>query len=524
MNIDSKNENQKSPGGATKTVNRESLIQRIINFFFNRNNPAYERKRLLKDISKSLRKMHTKYYSPKNQYALPGLAKLFYEFYKTLGPAQTLVQNADSSGALKLITIESFLDDKQFQLKSRFNEKEIRERVQYSSPKKVAQELKDELVTYFAIYDTEKTKLIDSIYVFLQHFLSLVHFDYYFLIKKFDASLPEGNFFYKPNFEAINGEYIVDELKDFLDITYNMDRQVNWDSVLDILKDYRSVEIVSRNGFRKLISRIKEIKRNRALELIIKHIEGDPYYKPRPISYNSRIVEPYLSKLKTQTDLIIQKLSQEKRSKNIEDLCMQIFGTTSVSRMKNYTEKANEQFKKKMIGGFIYVTPLNFLKAFLIDYNKKDVREVVDLLLVRGKWTANILSQKLSDCFNQLMEITDRLLQFDERLVEDGPIRINLKKALLRVEKDAKNARDIRQMLKEINDEAKSIVYESAQNLISLGKNLKQILDDYSANPHNLIINWKEIDTFTDNRIKKQVIEIYKKIYYFIKLLQYYSA
>jgi hypothetical protein len=524
METEDKNQTNKDTEGPETAGARENFIQKIISFFMGRNDPAFEKKRLLKDITRSLKKLHTKYYSVKNKYALPGLAKMFHEFYKTLGPAQTLVQHADSSGGLKLIAIESFLDEKQQELKNRFNEKDIRERVQYTAPKKVAQDLKEELITFFAIFDTDKTKIIDSTYNNLPQFLSLVHFDYFFLIKKFDASLPEGNFFYKPNFEAINGEYIVDELKDFIDITYNLDRPVNWDLVMDILKEYRGVEVVSRNGFRKLVNNIKELKRSRVIELIIKHIEFDPFYKPSPVNYGSKIVEPYLSKLKTQTDLIIQKLSQEKRSKNIEELTMQVFGTTSVSRMKNYTEKANEQFKKKMVGGFIYITPLNFLKAFLIDYNKKDVREVVGLFLVRGKWTANVLSQKLSDCFNQLVEITDRLIEFDESLNEEGPVRLNLKKAFLRSDKDSKAARDVRQMLKEINDDAKSIVYEAAQNLISLGKNLKQLLDDYGATPHNLIINWKEIDTYTDNRIRNTIIEVYKKIYYFIKLLQYYSS
>jgi gas vesicle protein len=191
--------------------------------------------------------------------------------------------------------------------------------------------------------------------------------------------------------------------------------------------------------------------------------------------------------------------------------------------MKNYNEQKNAIFKKKMMGGYIYTTPLNYVKAFLIDYNKKTIRDVVDLLIVKGKWTTNILSQQLSDAFQQLVEITENLLVFDESLADDTPEGTKMKNLAIRADRDKKAARLLRQMLKESNDMAKKIMYDAAQGLIILAKNLKSLLNDYSKQPHELIINWKEIDTHTDNTIKERIINIYKNIYYFIQLLQLYN-
>ena len=183
----------------------------------------------------------------------------------------------------------------------------------------------------------------------------------------------------------------------------------------------------------------------------------------------------------------------------------------------------NDIFKKRMLGGFIHTIPLNYVRAFLIDYNKKTIRDVIDLLIVKGKWTTNILSQQLSDSFQQLVDVTENLLQFDESLSDDTPEGTKLKNMAIRADRDKKTARLLRQMLKEINDSAKKIMYDAAQGLIILAKNLKSLLDDYSRQPHELIINWKEIDTHTDNTIKERIINIYKHIYYFIKLLQIYN-
>jgi hypothetical protein len=35
-------------------------------------------------------------------------------------------------------------------------------------------------------------------------------------------------------------------------------------------------------------------------------------------------------------------------------------------------------------------------------------------------------------------------------------------------------------------------------------------------------MNWKEIEQYSEEDIKKKVTEVYKKLYYFIQLMQYY--
>ncbi|MBN2735605.1 MAG: hypothetical protein JXR70_01400 [Spirochaetales bacterium] len=500
-----------------------NFFQKVIAFITGQADPNFRKQRALKEIGKWLKKNRQKFYNPKNRNVLPGLAKFFYEFYKVLGPAQAMVNHAESSAALKTIVIESFLTKDQAEVKNNFTEDAIRERVKITEINQLTEELKEEMIRFFTGFDSEKAKSINGNYNFLQQFLNLVHFDYYFFLRKFDSALPEGNFFYKPNFEAIGGEYITDELKDFIDVAFMLDRPINWDYIQDTLKEYRGVEVVSRTGLKKILKQLHDVQKSGVFEQIIRHIDNDPFFKISPHIERNKIVEPYLSKMKTQTELTLQKLSHEKRSKNIDELCVRVFGTTSISRMKNYSENTNTMFKKKILAGFIYVTPMNYLRAFLIDYCKKDVREVVDLLLVRGKWTSNLLSQQLSDTFHQLVQLSDDLIEFDNSLAEESSIRQKLKQVALRADKDKKFDRTLRQMLKEINDDAKRIVFETAQHLITLGKSLKQMLDDCRTEPPEIIINWKEIETHSDNTIQNQLAEIYKKIYFFVKLLQYYS-
>ena len=200
-----------------------------------------------------------------------------------------------------------------------------------------------------------------------------------------------------------------------------------------------------------------------------------------------------------------------------------LYGTAAVSRMKNYTEKANIAFSRKMLGGYIHVQGLNFLKAFLLDFFKKDIRELVDLFLVRGQWSTNQLSQQLSEAFHNVLTVSEKLVAFDEALADDGPTGSRLRALLHKSERDKEQITVLRNQLKTINDEAQSLINISAQNLIVVGKNLKGLLDDAGRSPHDLLINWREIEQASDTPIAARITEVYKRIYLFIQLMQFFA-
>lgn len=498
------------------------FFQKLIGIFTGGDDPEREKKRLLKDIAKELKKQKYKFYKPKTREALPGLAKWFYSFYKLLGPAKVLLENAESSGALKTILIETFLSEKQQAKLNSFEEDNIRAAAEKSDIKQVASRLKEELVSFFSAFDNEKIKIINSTYNRIQIFLQLINYDYYFLLKKFDSGLQEGNFSYSPNFDSINGEYVSDDLKDFLSILHIIDPDADWDAVFDVFARYKGQDVINRNEWKKAVRALVAVRRSSILQLIVKHIDDDPHYKVTIFPPQEKIVEAYLSKMKTQAEMTIQKLLQEKRHGKIDKLASAVFGTSAVSRMKFYTEKANMVFSKRMLGGFIHITPMNYLKAFLLDFVKKDIKTVVDILLIKGQWSSQIMSQQLSESFHHLLEISDQLLKFDESLSEEGEVGAKLKALVTKADRDPNSMSVLKQKLNDINEKALLMLKSSAQNLITLAKNLKLCIEDYQKQPRELLINWKELEGAFEGNVKESLAGIYKTIYYFIQLLQFF--
>ncbi len=499
----------------------EGFFKKLISILLKGSDPEKEKKRLLREIAKTLKKHRLKFYNPKSEEAQPGMAKFFYEIYKIISPAQVLLENAESSGALRSIIIDAFMSEEQREIMELLDEDAIRKRANQVDPKILASELKDKLVGFFAGFTSDKVNSINALYNLLIVFLNIVGFDYYFGLKKFDSGLPERDFVYNPKFEPIKAEYIVEDIKDFLAVLPgNFDE--NWEELFNVLKAYKGTEIIDRVQWKKILKGLEVVRKERIFVLMIQHIDKDPKYNFSPIVNTNRIVDDYLNKIRTQTEIILQKILKERRSKKVDGLLMEVFGTTAISRMKNYTEKANLMFSKKMLGGFIYVAPANYLKAFLLDFFKRDIKTLMDLLLIRGKWATVISSQHLSDAFHSVMDVSGKLVVFDEELSDEGNKGIAFKALTSKSDRDKNSITILRTQLKETNDQVLNMITAAAQNLIIMGRSLKTVMEDKDKKDHEMIINWKEIENASDLEVKDEIARVYKKIYHFVQLMQFF--
>jgi len=484
-----------------------NVFQRLLSFLFSSSDPEKEKRKQLKEIAKQLSRHRFKFYKPKGEEALPGFAKFIYSIYKVLSAAQVFLEHADSSSVLKSIIIESYLTKEQLAIKEFISEEKLKERSLKIDVKTLSSELKDKLISFYSAFDIEKVKHINGMYNLMESFWQVIN-------------LPERDFVYTPKFESINAEYIVNDIKDLLEVLPLLEQNTDWDNLFNILKEYKKNDVVSRHNWKKTIKLINDVIKSSVMVLMVRHIEKKPGFRMKTFPPKDKIVEEYLSRLKTQSELIMQKIIKERKEGKVNELLKQIFNTTAISRVKFYTEKANLSFSKKMLGGYVHVASLNYLKAFLLDFIKKDIKEIVDILLIRGTWTTNLLSQQLSDSFHNLIGISDELVRFDESLSEEGDLGIKVKNSIHLVDRDKTRMKQLRTLLKKINDEAAAIIQNAGNNIIIVGKNLKSALDDYSREHHELIINWNEIDTATDGHVKQLIVDVYKKIYLFIQLIK----
>jgi hypothetical protein len=502
-----------------------AFLDKIFSLFSQANDPESVKKKLLKQLTKELtQNKYARFYKIKTEEIEPPLGKFFFDMYKIAAPAQIIMQNAVKSAQLKQSVVEAFMDKKLLEIQARLSPEVIEENAKKTVPKELSKRLKEDIAALSGAFDTAQISAVDRCYNLILAFAQFVTYDFFFLLRKFDPNIPERNLNYQPRFEHIRAEYISEDLKDFLDVSFAVDPDQDWKTALKALKAYRNnVDVVSPEAWNKLLVFLRDVRKSNIMELMIRHIDKNPVWQSSPKLPDEHIVEAWLEIKRSEAEEAIDKIVNAKRNAQIDLLAKNVFGSADVIRLKYYTPQAGEIYTKKNFDGFLHVQGLNYLKAFTLDYFKKDIRELCDLLLIRGQWSNMALSQQMSEGFHSILNISEKLLAFDEALSDSGENGFRLKASIVKADRDKSQAKYVRIILKTVNNSAMEMINSSSAALIAIGKNLKNILDDAQKSPHELIINWKELDVISETPLAQRISGIYKKIYYFVQLMQLFA-
>ncbi len=294
---------------AQKPAEQKTSLSKTPGFFarllslFASDDPERKKQKELREITGELKRSRARFYNPVRLTAEPNLARFFWEIYKSVAAAQVLLKGAEVSGALKMALVDLSLNEEQARLRERLTEKSITERAQRGAdPAALDVEVKRDLKTLMGGIDTDWMNDLDALFNRVLVFLDLIGFDYYFLLRKFDPGLPERDFSYTPRFEAIDAAAVQGELQDFLEVLPNVDPEADWGRIMSVLKEHRGMEVASKESLRRTLQIIREVQRSGVMLLMVRHMLGNPAWKPMVRTHRDRIVEPYLSKLKAEAE------------------------------------------------------------------------------------------------------------------------------------------------------------------------------------------------------------------------------
>ena len=75
-------------------------------------------------------------------------------------------------------------------------------------------------------------------------------------------------------------------------------------------------------------------------------------------------------------------------------------------------------------------------------------------------------------------------------------------------------------LVNDANEAAYKFIVVSTRNLITMGKIIKSLVEDYAKQKPMLIGNWKELEKYAETPLKDMNIDLYKKIYLFSTLVK----
>jgi hypothetical protein len=493
------------------------FFQKLFSFFGREKDGG--RGRLLKKIAKDIQgSRFARFYKPKSIEVQPAMAKYFYDIYKNLSHAQVFLQNADKSPKLKLLTVEAFLDMKFLDARQRLNADYVEERAKTMSITEVSRLLKEDLTILAEAFDEDFISRVDRCYNRILAVIQFTGFDYYLFLRKFDPSLQERNFSTAPHFKPVRGDLVEEEIKDFLDAACPIENDSDWTMPLQVLKAFKNgLDAVKEEEWLSVLAQLRDLRRTSILELMIRHISLDPRWEFKARITQKHIAEAYLKERRQEVENAVSGFLSSQRTNQVNLLAQELFGDPTVKRLQYYTEKNNESFIRLGIGGFAYTQILNYLKIFLMDFFQQDMQNICELLLIRGHWSSMEQSKEMSETFHALLKNTDQLLALEQSLGEDGEEGSKIRSILLKAGRNQSQLRYLNTMIRLIDERARDLLNNTAEALILLGRQFKEILQD-SKSDGVYILNYRELQKESDPPLTQRIILNYKRIYSYLQL------
>ncbi|MDR3148251.1 MAG: DUF5312 domain-containing protein [Treponema sp.] len=490
--------------------------------FFHPDKTERGNRRLLKQLGKDLAGNRlARFYKPKLLEAQPAMAKFFWDFYKILAHAQTFLQNAAKSAQLRQITVEAFLDMRYLDARQRLNADYVEEKATIMPITEVSHLLKEDLAILADAFDGDFVSRVDACYNKILHIIHLVAFDYFFFLHKFDSGIPERNFNVVPHFKPVRGAMILEDIKDFLEISYPIDPDTDWTMPLQVLKVYKNgMDVLMPDEWAKLLGALRDLRRSAILELMVRHISQDPYWEFKTRISQEHIAAAYLEERRREVDEAFTGFLYSQKQNQVAALAGELFGDPDIKRLLYYTEKDSEAFVAKGLDGFTYAQCLNYLKAFMVDFFREDIQNLCELLLVQGLWASIEQSKAVSDLFHILVNNTDRLLALEQSLSENGENGAGLRIALAKSNRNRSQLRHMGYIIQQVNAEAWDLLSSTAEALVLLGKVFKEILRN-AGREGALIVNFRELQIKeNDPPLVQRMVLAYKRIYNYLRIQQ----
>ncbi|MDR2731021.1 MAG: DUF5312 family protein [Treponema sp.] len=497
----------------------EDLMDKVFSFFSG-DTGSDEKTNMLKQIGRELsQNKFSKYFRVRTEEIDPSLASYLFYVYKTIYPIKVFLQDDKKQAQLKQVIIEACIDSNILETIKRLDPASLDSKAREIQPDDLINSIKADVEKLTVQFDRGKRAAADRYYEMASNLNLLINFNFYALFRKFDPHFADGSFIIEPKFPVLKTVLVTSEIGEFLSVTQSLKPEDEWNHFLGFLRKCSGHDLVTPEQFYTMVKSLRELHASKILELMVQYTLRNPVWVWKPKVYRETLGEDWLTTKREEADNYIRKINHARKTSQINALTRQIFEAADLVRLENYTVQLSEPYRIRELETFKYAEGLNYLKAFLDDYLNKEIKELCDILLIRGQWTNNILAREMSQALNSLIEASQPINDLDIVMSEDGGDGSRLRAAMLRIDRDRTQARYVNSIVSKNNNDALEIINEAAQDLIVIGKHLKSLIDDVQKKHPELLINWREINLASKEPIAGRMIEDFKHINYFVQLM-----
>ncbi|MDR2418771.1 MAG: DUF5312 domain-containing protein [Treponema sp.] len=472
-------------------------------------------KRLLAMVTRDInRSRHRKWYRIRKQELTEEVGTFFYELYRLSAHAGFNMQNATESEQLKAISVEFHMDESLLALKERLSPQVITEHAANMPNEQLSIWVERDIARFNAAFDTAFIENADRYYNLILMFSQFVVFDFFTLLKQFDPLMSERDLNFQPKVRQISAKRVIELIKDFLEISYPLEGNHDWATMFNLANRYKENVGITLDEWKMILLQLSLIQSTSILVLIVRHVDHDPLWKSIPRIQRTHITDAYRAAVVDEAKTCLDDIIRGREQKQLVELLTTVFGPKEVgNRMHYYTPGEDETLRKNGLEGYTYVHELNYLKTFILDFYKKDIKELFDMCVLHGQWVQTNMNRQFTDSFHEVLANFEKFLEFDSSLSMEASLGAKLRSSL------AKNKSQAPVILSAINDMAQELLESLTESLAGIELLLKSLFYDQSRRTNQLIRNWEALETIGAAPLRQRLADVYQKLSSFVKAL-----
>ncbi|GMO24881.1 MAG: hypothetical protein Pg6A_11990 [Termitinemataceae bacterium] len=434
---------------------------------------------------------YSKFYNTKTCEAQIILGHFFYDIYKCVMPYQKTFLKAEKSEILKEIIFNHYLDERGRQLLYNISEEFIKKESAVRNIEDITSLVKTNILIAEKYFNAGWMHRLDTIYNQIICFSWFVNFDYVGILRFFSGSeIIDISSFGKTAFEDI-GEFI----KDFLTVSAFLDEKIEWPEIFTIIKEF-DASFPDDAGWSKLYTSLNKVLKSGILTLIVRHAESNSDWLPETIAGGRGFTEEYISGLGTAANKAVQEIDREVIDSKTSELLTRVFPevlSLNANFANYYNSKISENYENAGYGKFVYAKQFNYLYLFFHTFSVP-LREVINIVLIKGKWSSREVSSELSQLIHDLNDRFQEISAFDHSMRESGERGIKLHAYYAKASVGKRNADNLRKYIDTINFEAYEIIMEALNTITQIQKHINTLEIERQNRQFLLVRNWSEID------------------------------
>lgn len=501
-----------------------SLLQTISDFFeslFKKSSPEVQKKQMMKKLENEIREFQPAIC--KNGMLLPNFGEAIFALYKNTRPLDNLfsvtispndMQRQQRFEAQLIITgysPESQASLEELSYENRKNkvlsELQNADRIYLHQKKLLENILKD--------LNSDGFRKMDGDILNLRRLVEFCHYSFVPFLQAFDSNFIPADMLYKPTYTEIPVTKALNLLEDLYYQLYDLKITTSMaDAVLAVAKLRKGNDLSDSekgsylHNLKQLNFVMNKILTPEKLKLLIRMCRQDTSFEPQFASVTGSPRQDFANMLQARFDMDEQKIKTEIQNETISEEVTALFQNAPLEEVGSYNQSYNDILQNEVSMSFKWILPMRILKTFLKTYLPNGAKTLLNDLVIEGFFNNPAYKTNFSSIVYACINAESDIQAFEDTFGSDQKNSIAVLESYI---KDSKKDKDfykrLEKMISNINNDAHQVLQAQCTNLLSLYRQLGELLADAKKPSSEIISNVKVLMMSSRNRDNTNFLE-----------------